>query len=85
MKSHFFQSTATGSSETTEASEKEREVSTDFDVELFIKEIRKFASLRSTSLSSYKDRNAKQNRWQIICKDGKNFIVKKIGITYLDI
>ena len=72
---------ATESSETTlaniEASEKE-EVSTDFDVELFIEEVRKLGCLWNTSLSTYKDRNAKQNAWMIISKifnkDGKNFI-----------
>ena len=59
-----------------EAGEKESEFSTDFDVEQFIEEIRKLGCLWNTSLTSYKDRNAKQNAWQIISKifnkDGKH-------------
>ena len=63
--------------------EEERGVSTDFEVELFIEEIRKLGCLWNTSLSSYKDRNAKQNAWQILSnifnKDGKNSIMNSLN------
>ncbi|XP_028418946.1 uncharacterized protein LOC114544533 [Dendronephthya gigantea] len=49
-----------------EAGEEERGMSIDFEVELFIEEIRKLGCLWNTSLSSYKDRNAKQNAWKIL-------------------
>ncbi|XP_028396781.1 uncharacterized protein LOC114532138 [Dendronephthya gigantea] len=49
-----------------EAGEEERGMSVDFEVELFIEEIRKLGCLWNTSLSSYKDRNAKQNAWKIL-------------------
>ncbi|XP_065069816.1 uncharacterized protein LOC135694869 [Rhopilema esculentum] len=61
-----------------------RTVTGEFDVEIFIEELKNFPCLWNTSLRSYHEKHTKQNSWMVQSeKFGKNVDFLKIQLKYL--